>query len=77
MALKYFTIHPFDKDIVEVYNAATGGPLKDLQTAANEIRRSTMLTPKEKTLELKDNKQMQSLIKEHLLITFEAYGIKP
>ena len=77
MALKYFTIHPFDKDIVEVYNAASGGPLKDLQTAANETRRSTLLTPKEKTLELKYNKQMQSLIKEHLLTTFEAYGIKP
>jgi hypothetical protein len=77
MALKYFTIHPFDRDIVEVYNAASGGPLKDLQTEANEIRRSTMLTPKEKTLALKDNKQMQSLIKEHLLTTFEAYGIKP
>ena len=60
-----------------MYNAASGGPLKDLQTAANETRRSTLLTPKEKTLELKYNKQMQSLIKEHLLTTFEAYGIKP
>lgn len=69
--------YPFDEYIIKAYNKGIGSDLKELQAAANDIRRNPYFTPKDREELLKVNKLMQNLIKNQLIMDFEVYDIKP
>jgi hypothetical protein len=75
--LDYISENPFDQGIVDMYNKAINGDLKETRALANQYRRQSDLSPKERK-ELLDNvKEQQNLIKRNLIEMFDAYDIKP
>lgn len=77
MAARYDEAHPFDRMIVEYYNESVNGQLKELRTQAKEIRLMKDLSPKERADLLKIVTYEQNLVKNQMLETFKAYGMKP
>lgn len=73
----YLDKHPLDEEIVDFYNKEVGKHLNKLRKEANEIRVDKYLTPKERALELKENKIEQNLIKYEMIQQFKEYGLKP
>jgi len=69
--------NPFAEDLVEIYRKGAGGELNKLRQEANEIRRDSALTPKDKTALLKMNMVEQNIVKHSLVEDFKAYGLKP
>jgi hypothetical protein len=75
--IDYISEHPFDQGIVDLYNKAVNGDLKETRELANNYRRMADLSPKERK-ELLDNvKEQQNLIKRNLIEMFSAYDVKP
>ena len=75
--LDYISENPFDQGVVDLYNKAVNGDLKKTRELANNYRRMSDLSPKERK-ELLDNvKEQQNLIKRNLIEMFDAYDIKP
>jgi hypothetical protein len=75
--MDYTADHPFDQGIVDMYNKAINGDLKETRALANQYRRMADISPKERK-ELLDNvKEQQNLIKRNLIEMFDAYDIKP
>jgi hypothetical protein len=75
--MDYITENPFEQGIVDMYNKAINGDLKKTRELANQYRRMSDLSPKERK-ELLDNvKEQQNLIKRNLVEMFSTYDIKP
>ena len=75
--MDYVSENPFDQAVVDLYNKAINGDLKETRALANQYRRMSDLSPKERK-ELLDNvKEQQNLIKRNLIQLFETYDIKP
>ena len=73
----YLDKHPLEEEIVEFYNKEVGKHLNKLRAEANDIRADVKLTPKQKTAELKENKEEQNMIKYDMVQQFKEYGLKP
>ena len=75
---RYLDDHEQDYALVQFYNKAVNGTLKDLRQAANQIRANPELSPKERKAELDEIIKLQNFVKRDLLNAFEAVGgIKP
>jgi hypothetical protein len=74
---EYLDNHPLAEEIVEFYNKEVGKNLNKLRREANEIRFDQTLNPKQRTAELKENKEEQNMIKYDMVDQFKAYGLKP
>ena len=78
MLEKYLNEHSQDYALVQFYNQAVNGSLKQLRQVANQIRANPDLSPKERKSELDEIIKLQNAVKRDLLNGFEAVGgIKP
>jgi DeoR/GlpR family transcriptional regulator of sugar metabolism len=75
--MDYISEHPFEQGIVDVYNKAINGDLKETRALANKYRASPDLSLKERKELLENVKEQQNLIKRHLIEVFDAYDVKP
>jgi hypothetical protein len=75
--MDYVSDHPFDQGIVDFYNKAINGDLKETRALANKYRASPDLSLKERKELLENVKQQQNAIKRNLIQNFEMYDIKP
>ena len=75
--MDYVTEHPFDQAVVDFYNKAINGDLKETRALANQYRRMTDISPKERKELLENVKEQQNLIKRNLIQVFDIYDIKP
>jgi aconitase A len=73
----YLDRHPLHEEIVEFYNKEVGKHLNKLRKEANQIRFDQELNPKERTAQLKENKEEQNIIKYDMIQQFKEYGLKP
>jgi hypothetical protein len=75
--MDYIAEHPFDQAVVDFYNKAINGDLKETRALANQYRRMSDISPKERKDLLENVKEQQNLIKRNLIQVFDAYDIKP
>lgn len=75
--MDYVAEHPFEQGIVDMYNKAINGDLKMTRELANQYRRMSDISPKERKDLLENVKEQQNLIKRNLVEMFGAYDIKP
>jgi hypothetical protein len=71
---RYLDEHMQDYALVQFYNQAVNGSLKQLRQTANQIRANPDLTPKERKAELDEIIKLQNYVKRDLLNAFEAIG---
>ncbi len=78
MLQEYLQDHATDYALVQFYNQAVNGTLRQLRTQANVIRANPELSMKERKAQLDEIVKLQNLVKRDLLNGFEAVGgIKP
>jgi hypothetical protein len=75
--MDYITENPFDQAVVDFYNKAINGDLKETRALANQYRRMSDISPKERKDLLENVKEQQNLIKRNLIQVFDTYDIKP
>lgn len=74
----YLQDHSTDYALVQFYNQAVNGTLKQLRERANQIRANPELTPKERKPQLEEIIKLQNVVKRDLINGFEAVGgIRP
>ncbi len=73
---EYMVANPMDEYIVEAYNNAVNGTLKDLRAQANEYRRMQGMSQKDKADILKVLTLEQNIVKRNMIDTFKAYGVE-
>lgn len=73
--VKYTSANPMDEYVVEAYNNAVNGKLKDLRAESNVIRKNQALTQKDKTELLKVLTLEQNIIKRNMIDTFKALEV--
>lgn len=71
---RYLDDHAQDYALVQFYNQAVNGSLKQLRQVANQIRANPELTPKERKAELEEIIKLQNFVKRDLLNAFEEVG---
>ena len=69
--IDYITNNPGDEAIVDLFNKETASSLKDLQSMAKGIRIDRDLSPKEKSEMLRENKQLQDMVKANITSNVE------
>jgi hypothetical protein len=74
--VKYTSANPMDEYVVEAYNNAVNGKLKDLRAESNVIRKNQALTQKDKTELLKVLTLEQNIIKRNMIDTFKALEVE-
>ena len=75
---RYLRDHATDYALVQFYNQAVNGTLRQLREAANVIRANPELTPKERKAQVDEIVKLQNYVKRDILNGFEAVGgIKP
>ena len=74
---KYVTDHPMHPGLVESYNENVQGLLKDVRHQANEIRKMSDLSPKDRKAILDTLVLSQNFIKRGMIETYKVYGIEP
>lgn len=74
---KYLEKNPLDPELIDFYNQAVQGQLKDLRKQANEIRLMPGLSPKDRAGMLKEIIKEENLVKFDLVQQFKSYGMKP
>lgn len=75
---RYLKDHATDYALVQFYNQAVNGTLRQLREAANVIRANPELTPKERKAQVDEIVKLQNFVKRDILNGFEAVGgIKP
>jgi hypothetical protein len=78
MLQDYLQDHATDYALVQFYNQAVNGTLRQLRTQANVIRADPEITMKERKAQLDEIVKLQNLVKRDLLNGFESVGgIKP
>jgi hypothetical protein len=75
--MDYISANPFDQTIVDLYNKAVNGDLKTTRALANQYRRMSDISSKERKDLLENVKEQQNLIKRNLIEMFGAYDVKP
>ena len=75
--VKFIQENPEAPMIVDYYNQAVNGDLKDLREFAADVRKSKHFSPKERNETVKDIVRMQNLVKRAILNNFEAMDFKP
>jgi len=73
----YLKTHENEYAAVQFYNDSVNGQLRQLRAAANQIRASDELTPRERKLQLEEINGISNIVKRQLLNTFEDMGVKP
>ena len=76
-AIAYEENHPFARQIIDIYNHQVNGELRELRHRATMVRTDPNLGFQDKKDQLKQNIELQNIIKRNMLDTFEAYDIKP
>jgi hypothetical protein len=66
-----------DLFIVDYYNDAVNGNLKDLRKMANDVRSSRDLSTKERTEMIREIVRMQNMVKLGILGNLDAMEFKP
>ena len=74
---RYVESHPMHLAIVDIYNKQINGTLRDLNTQANLIRRTSDFTPKERGEILEDIKFAQNITKRYMLEMFKELNVEP
>ena len=75
---RYLRDHATDYALVQFYNQAVNGTLRQLREAANVVRANPELTPKERKAQVDEIVKLQNYVKRDILNGFEAVGgIKP
>jgi len=74
---KFMDANPDAYAAVEFYNAQVNGALRQIRTAANQVRASKELSIKERKEQLKELTTMSNQVKHQLVLVFEDMGIKP
>lgn len=78
MLSRYLDEHAEDYALVQFYNQAVNGTLRQLRQTANQIRANPELTPKERKQQVDEIIKLQNAVKRDLINGFEAVGgIKP
>jgi hypothetical protein len=75
--LKYTEKNPEAKFIVDYYNEAVNGNLKDLRKMANDVRSNRDLSIKERTEMVREIIRMQNMVKLGILNNLETVGLEP
>jgi hypothetical protein len=75
--LKYIEKNPEAQFIVDYYNEAVNGNLKDLRKMANDARSSRDLSIKDRTDMVREIVRMQNMVKLGILGNLEAAGFEP
>jgi hypothetical protein len=75
--LKYIEKNPEAQFIVDYYNEAVNGNLKDLRKMANDARSSRDLSIKDRTEMVREIVRMQNMVKLGILGNLEAAGFEP
>jgi hypothetical protein len=75
--LRYIEKNPEAKYIVDYYNDAVNGDLKDLRKMANDVRSSRDLSIKERTEMIREIVRMQNMVKLSILGNLDAIGLEP
>ena len=74
---KYLAKNPTHEYLVEHYNSATNGTLKDFREQKNDVRKMQELTQAERTSMLRYLTLGENIVKRGLLHEFNALDIKP
>ena len=74
---KYLAKNPTHEYLVEHYNSATNGTLKDFREQKNDVRRMQELTQAERTAMLRYLTLGENIVKRGLLHEFDALDVKP
>ena len=74
---RYVESHPMHLAIVDIYNKQINGALRNLNTQANLIRRTSDFTPKERGEILEDIKFAQNITKRYMLEMFKELNVEP
>jgi len=77
VAAQYDMKHPFDRMLVDIYNAQLNQQLNPLRAKAKEIKLMPGLTPNTRSDMLKIITLQENLAKRNMIETFKAYGVKP
>ena len=77
MAMEYRAAHPFNEDLVEIYNKEINNEIKDLRSEAKKLRQDQDMDPVYKRDMLKIITLQENIAKRRLIDYFEAYDIKP
>jgi len=74
---KYLSKNPTHEYLVEHYNSATNGTLKDFREQKNDVRKMQELTQAERTAMLRYLTLGENIVKRGLLHEFDALDVKP
>ena len=74
---KYLSKNPTHEFIVEHYNSAINGTLKDFQEQKNSVRKMQELTQAERTQMLRYLTLGENIVKQGILHEFAALDVKP
>jgi hypothetical protein len=77
MAMEYRAEHPFNEEIVEIYNKGINNEIKDLRSEAKKLRQDQDMDPAYKRDMLKMIILQENIAKRRLIDYFEMYDIKP
>jgi hypothetical protein len=74
---KYIESNPQNYYLVQYYNSAVNGSLRDLRAAANTIRTNKDITILERKQNLDEIVKLQNMVKRNILNTFESITGSP
>ena len=78
MLSKFVDDNPGQYELVQFYNHEVNGALRQIRTAANQVRADRSLTVGERKAQLEELVRMQNVVKRRILEGFEAIsGYKP
>ena len=77
VSAQYDMKNPFDRMLVDIYNAQLNQQLNPLRAKAKEIKLMPGLTPNTRSDMLKIITLQENLVKRNMIETFKAYGLKP
>ena len=75
--MEYRAEHPFNEEIVEIYNKGINNEIKDLRSEAKKLRQDQDMDPAYKRDMLKMIILQENIAKRRLIDYFEMYDIKP
>jgi len=74
---RFMDANPDAYAAVQFYNSQVNGSLRQIRTAANQVRASKELSIKERKEQLKELTTMSNQVKHQLVLVFEDFGITP
>lgn len=74
---KFMEANPTAYPAVQFYNAQVNGALRQIRTAANQVRANKDLTIMERKEQLKQLNDMSNLVKHRLVEAFDMFDVRP